>query len=112
MKQVINERRELNNYFIFSVLTYMFTFVQNFTLIIIFLQSTQRSNLIKVSVLAGLSFFCLIYVCRKIFQLLTEKDNDLRVRSQRSGGQGILETDGSENSFVGDHENYQPPKNE
>ena len=108
MKQVINERRELNNYFIFSVLTYMFTFVQNFTLIFIFLHDLR--NLIKVSILAGLSFICLVYLTRKIFQLLTEKDNDLRVRSQKSGGQGILDTDGSEGSFVGDNENYQPPQ--
>ena len=81
--------------------------------------------LIKVSVLAGCAFLALIYVQMKIYQLLQEKDTELRFRSIKRGVDQV-DTLGSEDrdsergdsfkqqrsnkaSKVNQQDNYNPP---
>lgn len=83
MAKTKNERRHLNHYFIFSVVTYFFTIIQNLSLLFIFL--FERDMLIKVGVMVGCAFMALVYVQMKIYQLLQEKDTELRFRSIKRG---------------------------
>eukprot|EP00347_Sterkiella_histriomuscorum_P021269 403334601 len=93
MMKTKNERKWLNQYFLFSVVTYFFTIIQNLSLIFIFLFETDK--LYKVGALAGCAIISLLYVQKKIHQLLMEKDTELRFRSIKRGVDQI-DTLGSE----------------
>ncbi|CDW73003.1 UNKNOWN [Stylonychia lemnae] len=107
MQKTKNERRQLSRYFIFSVVTYFFTIIQSSSLAIIFIY--EASQLYKVVALAVCAIFALIYVQRKIFQLLEEKDTELRLRSVKRGVDNIdtLGSEDDKDSERGSH--YKPP---
>jgi hypothetical protein len=108
MRKTKNQRRELNKYFMFSVVTYFFVVIQSLSLIFPYIY--DKSMLIRTLVKACLALLAIVYISRKIYQLLEEKDFELRDRSIMVGGDKLVhyvDTEGNErDSEKGD---YLPP---
>ena len=103
------QRRELNWYFMASAVTYFFTIIQGFSLLFIFLQTIVKfdNKMRKGCFMIGFSIFCLLYLQRKMLQLLKQKDYELRYRSLNTSD-SVIHSDAEDDEDKGSR--YVPPR--
>jgi hypothetical protein len=91
------QRFELNWYYMISVVTYFFTIIQMLSMTIVF-SANFESNKLQLAKTLFMLIICLIsviYLQKKILQLLHLKEDELRYRSHNLDG-SIIYTDNNE----------------